>query len=163
MVTGGILEHDPEAGTYRLPAEHAACLTGPGSGNLAPLSRLDTHLAKHVDAVARAFREGGGVPYAEYRPEFTDVMDAMGRGGFDELLVGEYVPLVPGWPSGWPPAPGWPTSAVAPGTRSCCWRPPTRPRRSSATTWPTTPSSGPGPRRPPGWPTPGSRPATPPS
>jgi SAM-dependent methyltransferase len=96
MVTGGILEHDPEAGTYRLPAEHAACLTGPGSGNLAPLSRLDTHLAKHVDAVARAFREGGGVPYAEYRPEFTDVMDAMGRGGFDELLVGEYVPLVPG-------------------------------------------------------------------
>jgi SAM-dependent methyltransferase len=96
MVTGGILEHDPAAGTYRLPAEHAACLTGPGSANLAPLSRLDTHLAKHVDAVARAFREGGGVPYAEYRPEFTDVMDAIGRGAFDELLVGEYLPLVPG-------------------------------------------------------------------
>jgi SAM-dependent methyltransferase len=85
MVTGGILEHDPAAGTYRLPAEHAACLTGPGSANLAPLSRLDTHLAKHVDAVARAFREGGGVPYAEYRPEFTDVMDAIGRGAFDAV------------------------------------------------------------------------------
>ena len=35
MVTGGILEYDPAAGTYRLPAEHAACLTGPGSANLA--------------------------------------------------------------------------------------------------------------------------------
>jgi SAM-dependent methyltransferase len=68
----------------------------PGSANLAPFSRLDTHLATHVDAVARAFREGGGVAYAEFRPEFTDVMDGLGRGGFDELLVDAYVPLVPG-------------------------------------------------------------------
>jgi winged helix-turn-helix protein/methyltransferase family protein len=96
MVTGGIVDHDPATGTYRLPAEHAACLTGPGSANLAPFSRLATHLAKHVDAVARAFREGGGVPYAAYRPEFTDVMDALGRGTFDELLLGAYLPLVPG-------------------------------------------------------------------
>jgi SAM-dependent methyltransferase len=96
MVTGGIVEYDPGLGTYRLPAEHAACLTGGGSANLAPISRLGTHLAKHVDAVARAFREGGGVPYAAYRPEFTDVMDALGRGVFDELLVDAYLPLVPG-------------------------------------------------------------------
>jgi SAM-dependent methyltransferase len=96
MVTGGIVEHDPAGGTYHLPAEHAACLTGPGSANLAPMSRLDTHLAKHVDAVARAFREGGGVPYAAFRPEFTDVMDGLGRGTFDELLVDAYLPLVPG-------------------------------------------------------------------
>jgi 2-polyprenyl-3-methyl-5-hydroxy-6-metoxy-1,4-benzoquinol methylase len=96
MATGGMVEYDPATRTYRLPAEHAACLTGPGSANLAPFSRLGTHLAKHVDAVARAFREGGGVPYAEYRPEFTDVMDALGRGVFDELLVDAYLPLVPG-------------------------------------------------------------------
>jgi SAM-dependent methyltransferase len=98
MVTGGIVDHDPATGTYRLPAEHAACLTGPGSANLAPFSRLGTHLAKHVDAVARAFQEGGGVPYAEFRPEFTDVMDGLGRGVFDELLVDAYLPLVPGLP-----------------------------------------------------------------
>jgi SAM-dependent methyltransferase len=98
MVAGGIVDHDPAGGTYRLPAEHAACLTGQGSANLAPFSRLGTHLAKHVDAVARAFREGGGVPYAAFRPEFTDVMDALGRGAFDELLVEALVPLVPGLP-----------------------------------------------------------------
>jgi len=96
MATGGIVDYDPALGTYRLPAEHAACLTGRGSANLAPVSRMETHLAKHVDAVARAFREGGGVPYPEFRPEFTDVMDAMGRGVFDELLVEAYLPLVPG-------------------------------------------------------------------
>jgi SAM-dependent methyltransferase len=96
MVTGGIVDYDPTTRSYRLPAEHAACLTGPGSANLAPFSRLDTHLAKHVEGVARAFREGGGVPYAEFRPEFTDVMDGLGRGTFDELLVEAYLPLVPG-------------------------------------------------------------------
>jgi SAM-dependent methyltransferase len=98
MVTGGIVDHDPASGTYRLPVEHAACLTGLGSANLAPFSRIATHLAKHVDGVARAFREGGGVPYAEFRPEFTDVMDALGRGTFDELLLDAYLPLVPGLP-----------------------------------------------------------------
>jgi SAM-dependent methyltransferase len=96
LASGGIVDYDPGSGSFRLPAEHAACLTGRGSANLAPLSRLDTHLAKHVDAVARAFREGGGVSYAEFRPEFTDVMDALGRGVFDELLVDAYLPLVPG-------------------------------------------------------------------
>jgi SAM-dependent methyltransferase len=96
MATGEIVDYDPAAGSFRLPAEHAVCLTGHGSANLAPISRLVTHLAKHLDAVTRAFREGGGVPYAAYRPEFTDVMDALGRGVFDELLLDRYVPLVPG-------------------------------------------------------------------
>ena len=96
MVTSGIVDYQPSTGTYSLPPEHAACLTGDGSSNLAPMSQLNTHLAKHVHKVARAFREGGGVPYAEYRPEFTGVMDAMGRGTYDELLLDAYLPLVPG-------------------------------------------------------------------
>ena len=33
------------------------------------------------------FRAGGGVPYEAFRPEFTDAMDAMGRGAFDEQLI----------------------------------------------------------------------------
>jgi SAM-dependent methyltransferase len=49
-----------------------------------------------VHQVARAFREGGGVPYAEYRPEFTDLMDAIGRNLYDGLLIDGYLPLVPG-------------------------------------------------------------------
>ena len=95
MVTGGIIDYEPSDRTYSLPPERAACLTE-GAANLAPMALLNTHLGKHVHQVARAFREGGGVPYAEYRPEFTDVMDAIGRGAYDALLVDAYVPLVPG-------------------------------------------------------------------
>jgi SAM-dependent methyltransferase len=95
MVTGGIFEYDPAQQTYALPPERAACLTE-GATNLAPMALLQTHLGKHVHQVARAFCEGGGVPYAAYRPEFTDVMDAIGRGTYDALLVDTYLPLVPG-------------------------------------------------------------------
>jgi SAM-dependent methyltransferase len=94
-VTGGIVEYEPSDETYFLPPERAACLTE-GPMNLAPMAALHTHLGKHVHQVARAFREGGGVPYAAYRPEFTDVMDAIGRGSYDALLVSAYLPLIPG-------------------------------------------------------------------
>lgn len=96
MATGGIVEYDPATATYRLPEAHAACLTGPGGMNLAPISQLNTHLARHVGEVATVFAEGGGVPYAAYRPEFTDVMDALGRGAYDQFLVDAIVPLAPG-------------------------------------------------------------------
>jgi SAM-dependent methyltransferase len=96
MVTSGIFEYDPAAGTYKLPMEHAVCLTGGGASNVARLSLFTSMLGKHVGAVATAFREGGGVPYSEFRPEFTDVMDTMSRNVFDEALVNGFLPLAPG-------------------------------------------------------------------
>ncbi len=97
MVSGGIVEYDPPTRTYTLPPAHAACLIdGRGPINLAPFAAFQTHLAKHVHQVARAFKEGGGVPYAEYRPEFTDVMDGASRGFLDAFLLDYCVPLVPG-------------------------------------------------------------------
>jgi SAM-dependent methyltransferase len=95
MVTGGLVDYDAEQETYLLPPVRAAVLTD-GPMNLAPMAQFATHLAKHVHQVARAFKEGGGVPYAEYRPEFTDVMDAASRTVYDNTLVEGCVPLVPG-------------------------------------------------------------------
>jgi SAM-dependent methyltransferase len=95
MVTGGLVDYDAERETYLLPPARAAVLTD-GPMNLAPMAQFGTHLAKHVHQVARAFREGGGVPYAEYRPEFTDVMDAASRTIYDNSLVDGDLALVPG-------------------------------------------------------------------
>lgn len=93
LVTGAVVDYDSATGRYTLPAEHAVCLTGEGSLNLAPLSLVNTLLAKHVDGVTRAFREGGGVPYEQFRPEFTTVMDAMSRGLMDGQLLDGILPV----------------------------------------------------------------------
>jgi SAM-dependent methyltransferase len=92
LVTARIVDYDPQARHYTLPPEHAVCLTGPGSLNLAPTSQITTLLATHVPAVARAFREGGGVPYDAFRPEFTRVMDGMSRGLLDGQLLDGILP-----------------------------------------------------------------------
>src|SRR3712207_7675222 len=51
LVTAGIVDHDAGTGTYALPPAHAACLSGAGSANLAPLSRITGLLGRHVGAV----------------------------------------------------------------------------------------------------------------
>jgi SAM-dependent methyltransferase len=94
VATGGIVEYDPSTETFFLPAEHAALLTTPTG--MAPLAVTNTVLAKHVHQVVHAFREGGGVPYAAFAPEFTDAWDAVGRGVLDTMLVDQYLPLAPG-------------------------------------------------------------------
>ena len=85
----------PRPATYTLPVAHAAVLTD-GPMSLAPIAAMGTLLGKHVHQVARAFREGGGVPYSEFRPEFTDVMDGISRVYFDGALIDGYVPLIDG-------------------------------------------------------------------
>jgi SAM-dependent methyltransferase len=95
MVTGNVVDYQPATRTYTLPTACAAVLTG-GPLPLATFAALNTHLGKHVHEVARAFQEGGGVPYAAYRPEFTDLMDAISRTYFDTTLIDGLLPVVPG-------------------------------------------------------------------
>jgi SAM-dependent methyltransferase len=94
VTTGGLVEYDETAGTFFLPPEHAALLTSPAG--VGPLATANTVLAGHLHQIVQVFREGGGVPYAAFTPEFTDTMDAMGRGVFDTMLLDAYIPLAPG-------------------------------------------------------------------
>lgn len=96
MVTGGIMEYEPAARRYSLPPEHAVCLTGTSSRNLASNSRMLGMLAKRLPAVVECFRTGGGVPYSEFRPDFTEYMDASWRLIYDGLLLKSFLPLVDG-------------------------------------------------------------------
>ena len=74
MTVGRIIEHDAEAGTYSLPAEHAASLGREASaGNLAVFAQYVPLLGSVEDDILRCFQEGGGVPYERY-PHFHEVM-----------------------------------------------------------------------------------------
>ena len=98
MTTAGIFTFDSASGAYSLPPEHAVCLTGGNRLNVAPVSGFIPHLSQHLPKVMRAFRHGGGVPYAEFRPEFTELMDDSWRRIYDDALVSGFIPRVAGLP-----------------------------------------------------------------
>lgn len=96
VTVGGVVDYEAAGGSYSLPQEHAFWLTGPRYTNLAPMSGMVMGLAQRLDDVAGAFRNGGGVPYDNYRPHFTHSMDVLGRAKYDELLIKAYLPCASG-------------------------------------------------------------------
>jgi SAM-dependent methyltransferase len=98
MATGDIMEYDAGSRTFVLPAEHAVCLTGTSSRNLAATSQGLAMLARRLEAVTACFSSGGGVPYAAFRPDFTEFMDASWRLLYDGLLIKGFLPAVKGLP-----------------------------------------------------------------
>jgi 2-polyprenyl-3-methyl-5-hydroxy-6-metoxy-1,4-benzoquinol methylase len=66
-------------------------LTGSSSRNLASVAAFFPLLGRVLPEVATAFREGGGVPYSAFQPEFTDLMDRRSRPRYDEFLLDRYL------------------------------------------------------------------------
>ncbi|GAB3721345.1 class I SAM-dependent methyltransferase [Nocardiopsis nanhaiensis] len=91
-----LIEYDPLADTYLLPAEHAACLTrAAGPDNLSRFVGMLPMLALVEDQVGEAFRRGGGVPYSSY-PRFQEVMAEESGEVVDASLIDATLPLVEG-------------------------------------------------------------------
>ena len=96
MTTGRIVEHDPEAGTYHLPPEHAGMVTrAAGPNNFAAFTQFVAMLGNVEPDIVESFRKGGGVPYARY-PEFQTLMAEMSGQVYDVALIDGVLPLVDG-------------------------------------------------------------------
>ena len=96
MVTGGVVEHQPAAKTYRLPPEHAAWLTRAATPNNIAVSTQWIALLGYVETpVVEAFGHGRGVPYSAYH-RFHEVMAEESGQTVVGALFEHILPLVPG-------------------------------------------------------------------
>lgn len=96
MVTSGVVEHDAAAGTYRLPAEHAAWLTRAAAPNtLSVFAQYIPLLGTVEDDIVACFRDGGGVPYSRFG-RFHEVMAEDSGQSVLPALRDAILPLVPG-------------------------------------------------------------------
>ena len=96
MVVGRIVEHDPEAGTYELPPEHAAYLTRTAApDNIAAFVQYIPLLGSVEDDIVGCFVNGGGVPYSAF-PRFQEVMAEDSGQTVLPALIDHILPLVEG-------------------------------------------------------------------
>ncbi len=96
LVTGGLVEYNPETRGYTLPPEHAAFLTRAGAPhNMAVLSQFLTVFGAVEDQLVDCFTKGGGVPYSAY-PRFQEVMAEMSHQTTVMGLTEAILPLAPG-------------------------------------------------------------------
>ena len=96
MVTGEIVDYDPESQQYILPESHAALLTREASpNNIAVPFQFLPVLASVEDEIVDCFRNGGGVPYSAY-PRFHTVMAEESDQSVVSALSDAILPLVDG-------------------------------------------------------------------
>lgn len=95
MVTGEIVDYDPETQRYILPESHAAWLTRSADANFAVPFQFLPVLAGVEDKILECFRNGGGVPYSEF-PRFHEVMAEESDQTVVAGLESSILPLVEG-------------------------------------------------------------------
>jgi 2-polyprenyl-3-methyl-5-hydroxy-6-metoxy-1,4-benzoquinol methylase len=96
MTTGHVVDYDPEAATYTLPAHRAGALTRKaGPENLAVVAQFVPLLSEVEQKLVGCFRNGGGLPYSEF-PRFHTLQAEQSGAVFDAALVDVVLPLVDG-------------------------------------------------------------------
>lgn len=96
MAAAGWLEHDPSTATFRLPEEHAFLLASEGSDHyMGGLFLAGPSLLSLAPEVARAFREGGGVPPEAFDADWLEAVDLMNGGAYRERLASYWLAQLP--------------------------------------------------------------------
>ena len=96
MVAAGYLDYDPDAKTYRLPEEHAYFLASDDTDHfVGGLFAMVPPLMRVAPDVARAFAQGGGVPFGEFGPECVTALDLINRGQYQARFADYWLQSMP--------------------------------------------------------------------
>lgn len=96
MVTGEIIDYDPDNKSYYLPREHATWLTRKATpNNIAVTAQWMSVLGSVEDNIVDCFKNGGGVPYEAF-DRFHEVMSDESNQTVIAPLIDHTLPLIPG-------------------------------------------------------------------
>jgi 2-polyprenyl-3-methyl-5-hydroxy-6-metoxy-1,4-benzoquinol methylase len=90
------IDGDPDGRLFAVPLEVQACLLDPDSlAHVASLATFATAGGQAIDAVADAYRTGGGLSFGEYGPWIRRAQESFNRPHFVNLLVSDWLPAMP--------------------------------------------------------------------
>lgn len=97
QAAAGYLDYDPEAETFRLPAEHAMLLVPSEAPVFIPGAvQLVASAFKDEPVISEAFRSGAGVGWHEHHPDLFAGTERFFRPGYATHLVAEWLPALEG-------------------------------------------------------------------
>lgn len=96
MTGAGYVEHDPVAGTFALPDEHAMFLADASSEHyLGGLFQSLPGLMAMAPRLVAAFKTGEGVSFSEFGAELPEALGAMNRALYENRLARSWLPAMP--------------------------------------------------------------------
>ena len=97
MVASGYLAYDPSAQTYTLSEEHAFFLASDDTDHfVGGLFAMVPPLMRAAPQVAKAFVEGGGVPFGDFGADCVHALDLINRGQYETRFAGYWMKSLPG-------------------------------------------------------------------
>ena len=92
----GYLDYDPAGETYALPEEHAYFLASDETDHfVGGLFVMVPPLMRIAPEVARAFAEGGGVPFEAFGPECVEALELINGGQYEARFADYWMRSVP--------------------------------------------------------------------
>ena len=96
MASAGWLDHDEQTQTFAMPEEHAFLLASEGTDHfMGGLFLAGPSLLSQAPKVARAFRDGGGVPFEAYDDDWIEALDLMNGGAYKHRLASYWMKQLP--------------------------------------------------------------------
>ena len=96
MTAAQWLEHDEETGTFTLPDEHTFLLDSEGTDHYMGGLFLACHsLTKLAPQIVDVFRNGGGIPFDAFGPEWIEAVDLLNSGAYANRLASYWMAQIP--------------------------------------------------------------------
>jgi hypothetical protein len=97
QAAAGYIDFDPDAGTFRLPAEHAFALVDQAGPLFIPAAfQLAASTVKDEPLITEAFRTGEGVAWHAHHPDLFTATERFFRPGYAAYLTSEWIPALDG-------------------------------------------------------------------
>ena len=97
QAAAGYVDFDPDADTFRLPAEHAFALVDQAGPVFIPAAfQLAASTVKDEPLITEAFRTGEGVAWHAHHPDLFTATERFFRPGYAAHLTSEWIPALDG-------------------------------------------------------------------
>jgi hypothetical protein len=97
MAAAGYVEYNPTAATFRMNREQAMVLTQEDNTFFSGGAfQYAVACYRQIGKLMDVFRNGGGVPFADFGPEIVEAIERLFHAGYEAWVAEQWIPAVPG-------------------------------------------------------------------